>query len=236
MIKTRSLAVIPARGGSKSIPRKNIVPVGGRPLIAYTIEAALESGSFDRTVVSTDDDEIARISKSLGAEVFLRPEALARDETPSEPVISHALKEADPTSQGLFGIAMLLQPTSPLRSVEDIRMAVELIRSGRAKSVISVTSVGCLPYKSFFIDKNGELNGLMDNLSPFKRRQDLPESFKSNGAIYAVSVTDFMVNPRFFISPCLPLVMPAERSVDLDEPEDLLKIEALIKRSMDEAL
>src|ERR687888_1463258 len=130
------VALIPARGGSKGIPRKNLAPVVGRPLLAWTIDAALGSRTVTRTVVSTEDDEIAAAARELGAEVLARPPELAADDTPMQPVIAHAVEEL-----GAPEVLVLLQPTSPLRRAEHVDEAVELLLGSGADSVVSVVEV-----------------------------------------------------------------------------------------------
>jgi CMP-N,N'-diacetyllegionaminic acid synthase len=205
------LGLIPARGGSRAIPRKNIKRLNGKPLIAWTIEAALRSNSLGSVVVSTDDEEIARIAAELGAEVpFMRPRELARDDSPSIDLVLHALDQLPG-----FESVVLLQPTSPLRTTEDIDGCIELASDRGALSVVSVSPVGTHPFLMYRLGENQRLEKLVYG-PPVSRRQDLPPVFALNGAVYFAGA-EWLRQYRTFVSgDSIGYVMPAERSVDLD--------------------
>ena len=224
----RILAVIPARGGSKGIPKKNILPVGGKPLIAWTIEAALASKAITKSVVSSDDDEILQVAKRYGAELLKRPAALASDEAGSEGLLLHAL-DLEQEQGNSYDVVLLLQPTSPLRDANDIDKAAAQLRNSQAKALISVYTPEHTPYKAFKLNSEGKLEGLVDNKTPFMRRQDLPQTFMPNGAIYLVEVTHFQEKESFFCEEStIAYEMSKEKSLDIDTIEDLKKVEAVL--------
>lgn len=211
----RVLGLIPARGGSKSIPRKNLVDLGGRPLIAWTIQAALGS-NLTRVVVSTDDGEIADISKALGAEVpFRRPVELSSDSSLSIDVVLHALSELDEE----FDAVMMLQPTSPFRTLIDIESAIEII--GDASSVISVVPVGGThPARMKFIEDGILIDPPFAEAFENMPRQELRPMFIRNGAIYLTRIAD-LKKRTFKGAISRALVMPQERSINIDSYFDL---------------
>ncbi|HWR27323.1 MAG TPA: acylneuraminate cytidylyltransferase family protein, partial [Candidatus Thermoplasmatota archaeon] len=175
------LAIIPARSGSKRIPKKNIKMLYGKPLLAYTIDSVKNSCHVTRFVVSTEDNEIAKISQSYGAEVIIRPPELARDESPTEDVIINVLEQLKNKEQYSPDIIILLQPTSPLRTTDDIDGAIKTFLASSGDSLISVTEYGHTPYWAFRIEK-GFLKQEF-TLGPLKRSQDLPTLYRPNGAI-----------------------------------------------------
>lgn len=225
----RIVAIIPARGGSKGIKNKNIAPLCGKPLIAFSIEAARGSKYIAETVVSSDDEKILSISSELGATTLKRPSALATDTAPSEPVISHVLSQLK--SEGReFDIVMLLQPTSPLRISEDIDGAVEAFYSRHTEALISVYSPAHTPLKALMVNENGFLQGAFNNEAPFMRRQDLPDCYYPNGAICMIYVSLFMESGSLFADKTIPYIMPEERSLDIDTPQDIRAAEKYLRR------
>ena len=224
------LAIIPARGGSKRIPRKNIALVAGKPLIAWAIENAQQTKGVDRIVVSTDDLEIAEVSKKWGAEVpFIRPEEYARDETPGTDVILHAVRWLEENENYRPTSILLLQPTSPLREVEDIEKALELLNSGRTDSVVSVCPVHQHPYWMKKLDAEGRMSPFVEVAKEIDRRQDLPPVYGLNGAIYLVT-RDALMNGRSFYTPnTLATIMPEEHSLDMDTEWDLHVADLILK-------
>jgi CMP-N,N'-diacetyllegionaminic acid synthase len=219
----KTLALIPARGGSKGIPRKNIQPLAGKPLIAWTILAALDCHEFDRVVVTTDDEEIADISKLWGAEIpFMRPAELARDETPSMDVVLHALHHLPQ-----FDAVVLLQPTSPLRSKADIEACLAMANAQQADCVVSVSEPTQSPYWMFKLDENGRLNKLLAT-NDITRRQDLPPVYAINGALYFARTDWLLRNKTFLSQETLGYVMSAEKSLDIDTPFDWKLAELLL--------
>jgi CMP-N,N'-diacetyllegionaminic acid synthase len=216
------LALIPARGGSKGIPRKNIMPIAGRPLIAWTIAAAL-AARVDAVVVSTDDAEIADAARAAGATVpFLRPAALAADDTPGIDPVLHALDELPG-----FDTVLLLQPTSPLRSTADIDAALALKAATAAPSVVSVSEPATHPYWVYAIGPDGRMVPLIDQQKA-PRRQDLPAVHALNGALYLADSAWLQSGRRFVDANTRAFIMPPERSVDIDTPLDWLIAEALL--------
>ena len=226
------LALIPARGGSKGLPRKNIKPLLGKPLIAWTVEQAKNSKYIDKVVVSTDDEEIAEISKKYGAEVpFLRPKELARDDSPTIDAIIHAINWFEERGE-FFDILILLQPTSPLRTTEDIDNAIELFLNNKdALSLISVKENEHPPFWSLEIE-NKFLKPLFGEEYFKKRRQELPKSYMPNGAIF-ISYVDILKKYKTFYTPkTIAYIMPPERSIDIDNEFDFLLAEFILKNKM----
>lgn len=222
MSKSNVVALIPARGGSKGIPRKNLALCGGKPLIAYTIAAALGSSSLSRVIVSTDDNEIALVSRNLGAEVpFMRPPELSQDDTPMIAVLSHLLEwlaEHDSEPDAI----VLLQPTSPLRRSHQIDEAVELLFRTQASSVVSVVEV---PHQfnpvSVMTLENGRLVPYLDARQFVSRRQDKPRVYARNGPAILVSRPDTIRKQDLYGEYCVPYFMSRRDSLDVDEPFDL---------------
>ena len=217
------LGLIPARAGSKSIPKKNLVDLGGRPLIAWTIEAAVNS-SLSKVIVSTDSIEIAAACKSLGAEVpFMRPEKISLDDSLSIDVVIHALD----TLEEDFDSVMLLQPTSPFRSVSDINNAIQLL--AEADSVISVEAVeGMHPARMKFINTDGYLvDPLFAEEVENMPRQQLSPLYIRNGAIYLTKIES--IRQRTFKgAKSRALIMPSSRSINIDSEFDLQIARALL--------
>jgi len=215
------LAIIPARGGSKGIKKKNIINLAGKPLIAWTIEASLNSKYITKTIVSSDDSEILNISANYKAETIKRPKKLAQDTTPSEPVIKHTL---DSLSDELFDYIILLQPTSPLRDTKEIDNAFDLFFKSDATALISVCKTDNKILKAFTKDDNGYINGISDNRYPFMRRQDLPNTYMSNGAIYIIKVSKFIKINSLYTTKTIAYEMNDKNSFDIDTHSDLDKI------------
>ncbi len=218
MINQKSvLAIITARGGSKGVPRKNVLPVGGKPLIAWTIDEAKKSTYLDRIILSSDDDEIIDVAKNHGCEVpFVRPAEMASDTASSVDVVMHAIDGLDEE----YDIIVLLQPTSPLRLVEDIDgCIVSCEQSGGG--CVTVTESDKSPYWSYKVGENNVLDPLYANEHTKGRRQELEKTFVLNGAVYAVDRVRFIEEKTFVGDDTLALIMPRERSVDIDTPLDM---------------
>lgn len=238
-MKKKTLGIITARGGSKGIPRKNIKLLGGKPLIAHTIEAAKESGIFDRVILSTDDAEIAEVGKQYGAEVpFMRPIELAEDTTPTLPVLIHALEWLK-TNEGYEPEAVaILQPTSPLRRPEHLKDAHELFVDSGADSVVSMKEVPghYNPHWQFNLGEDGRI--AIFTGEPFsdivKRRQDLPKTYTRNGAIYLFK-TDllFQEPPSFYGDDVRAYVMDDASSVNIDTSADFKAAEVAMRQRKD---
>lgn len=216
--------IIPARGGSKGVPRKNIRLLGGQPLIAHTIRAALQSRLLDIVAVSTEDSEIAEVAAACGARVIHRPPSLATDTVQNTDVVRHALEVlGDEVSH-----VALLQPTSPLRRATDIDACLSLLLQGAARSVMSVTPVEHHPGKAVLLSDDGEARPFTSEADMEARRQDLPAVYRQNGAVYALRRGDFLALNRFIVFPCKVHVMPPEISIDIDSEFDLLLAERLL--------
>ncbi|HIP55463.1 MAG TPA: acylneuraminate cytidylyltransferase family protein [Arcobacter sp.] len=224
----RILAIIPARGGSKGLPRKNILDLLGKPLIAWTIEASLNSKYITKTIVSSDDDEILDISKTYKADTIKRPEILALDTTAIEPVIKHVIDELKKENQE-FDYLVLLQPTSPLRDVKNIDDAFDMLFKSDASALISVCEIDNKILKAFKQNKDGFIEGVSNNKYPFMRRQDLPKTYMSNGAIYIIEVDEFLRNDSFYSDRTISYLMDEIKSMDIDTKEDLEKVKEYLK-------
>lgn len=218
------LAIITARGGSKGVPGKNIREVGGLPLLAWTILAANQSVYIDRLILSSDDPLIIDVAKQFGCDVpFVRPAYLAEDTSTSADVVLHAINALEEK----YDLVVLLQPTSPLRTVGDIDNTIKLVQEGDALSAISVSRVEKPPEWMFEISCEGTLNPLMDNSVVPTRRQDAAELVMPNGAVYVVKVDEFIKNKQFITKNTRPYIMSEQRSIDIDTSDDLLYLEWL---------
>ena len=230
IVKPFVVGVITARGGSKSIPKKNIVPVAGKPLIAWTIETALQSPALSRVIVSTNDAEIAKVARQWGAEVpFLRPAELAQDNSPHIPVVVHAVEWLESHENMRPDYVLLLQPTSPLRSTEDIDNAIRLVLEKDADSVVSVCEALSHPYLTKRITANGRLEDFVPRPEGYLRRQALPPVYVVNGAIYLVRRDVLLEKQTFYTERTYAYVMPPERSLDIDTPWDLYLADLILR-------
>ena len=219
----RILSIIPARGGSKGLPRKNLIDLAGKPLIAWTIGSSLDSSYITKTIVSSDDDEILNIAKQYGADTIKRPDELSIDSTTSETVIKHVIDELKKNNQE-FDYLLLLQPTSPLRDVEDIDNAFNILFKRNATALISVCEIDNKILKAFEQSKDGYIKGISNNKYPFMRRQDLPKTYLSNGAIYIIRADAFIKEGSLFTDKAISYVMSKVKSLDIDNMEDLEKV------------
>lgn len=209
------LAIIPARGGSKGVPRKNIREVAGKPLIAWTIEEAKKSKYIDRLILSSDDAQIIAVAREWGCDVpFVRPAELSQDDTPGiEPVI-HAVQ-----SLPGYDYVVLLQPTSPLRKVEDIDGAIAFLVNQNAKACISVVEPDKSPFWMYSISNSGYIVPLLEG--NYARRQDIPSVYALNGAVYVAEVNWLLRKQAFVSDETVAYVMSKERSIDIDTETDL---------------
>jgi N-acylneuraminate cytidylyltransferase len=230
---TEVLAIIPARGGSKSIPRKNILDFAGYPLIAYSIAASLGSETVDRVIVSTDDEEIADISRSYGAETpFLRPAEFSQDETPDLPVFIHALEWLEREENYQPDIIIQLRPTSPLRKVSHIDQAVyQLLEKPQADAVRTVCIPFQNPFKMWQIQPDGFMQPLVD--LPFPEpynlpRQQLPEVYWQTGYVDAAWADTIRTKNSMTGDRILPLVIDPGDWIDIDSPADWQRAERLL--------
>jgi len=217
------LTLIPARAGSKGLPGKNIKELNGKPLIAYTIEAALSSKYLkkENILCSTDSEKIANVAKKYGAKVpFLRPAKYATDKATSISVAIHALNWMKKYQGKNYDYLLLLQPTSPLRKEKHIDEVIELMKNKRKDSIISITEPDIMPYNMKKIDGNGELVDFIEE-NNYKRRQDMPEIYGVNGAIY-LTRTDIILNKKnFYGEHCVGYLMDKKHSIDVDELFDI---------------
>lgn len=221
------IAIITARGGSKGLPRKNVLPFCGKPLIAHTIEAAQNSLAIDRIIVSTDDAEIARVAREFGAEVpFMRPAELASDAASSRDVILHALLFLEAKDRPVDAFC-LLQPTSPLRTATDIDGAFKIFQEKNADSVLSITPYDHPVQWAVEVQDNGTLQPRDKTMSG--RRQDLVEYYRPNGAVYMFRTDFFKKTETYFGANSYGYCMPLERSVDIDTPLDFVIAETVFK-------
>lgn len=220
------LAIIPARGGSKGIPRKNIKALAGKPLISWTINSAKQALCIDRTIVSTEDHEIASVARELGAEVpFMRPAELAADDTPGIAPVLHAISQLPG-----YDWVLLLQPTSPLRSTGDIDGIWQLCQERGALSAVSVSEVEKHPYWMYLCNSAQRLEPFIKGRPNVTQRQNLQPAYALNGALY-LAKTDWLLEQQDFIGPeTLGYIMPPDRSVDLDTPLDWRWVEFLIEK------
>jgi CMP-N,N'-diacetyllegionaminic acid synthase len=224
--------VIPARGGSKGVPRKNIRLLGGKPLIAHTIESALACPIITDLVVSTDDPEIRSISLQCGAQVpFIRPAELATDTSLAVPTIQHAVQEMEKIQDGKYDYIIMLQPTAPLRTSEDLIKALTQLIESKADGIISIVHVdNWHPMKM----KRFVENWLIDYEKPPMEnppRQILPPVYMVNGAIYATRRDVFIDRGSFQGDRCLGYIMPPERSVNIDNEIDFMIAEYMLNRT-----
>ena len=230
------LGIITARGGSKGVPGKNLKLLGGKPLLAYTVEAAVDT-AVDRLILSTDDPKIADAGRALGCDVpFMRPPELARDETPHLPVIQHAVRWLQEQQGYVADVVVTLQPTSPLRSAIDISGALRMLELSGADSVVSVTEVSphAHPMRMLRLDAQG-LATLFVTGDPVRmrinRRQDMPPALVMNGAVYACRTAVLSGDaPSLYGDRVVAYPMPADRSISIDSLEDWAEAEAALAR------
>ncbi|MBL8161427.1 MAG: acylneuraminate cytidylyltransferase family protein [Anaerolineae bacterium] len=223
------VGIIPARGGSKTIPRKNVQPFLGKPLIAWTIESALNSQVLDRVIVSTEDEEIAGIAQEYGAEVpFLRPDGLAHNSTPLIKVILHAIDWLESQDQMPDGI-MMLSPTNPLRAPEDIQAAVRMVRENNAVSVASMFQPSTNPYACGFVTRGGTVFGVPLMNRKDQRHQSLPSFMALNGAIYLASPSTFRETKALITHSSQIYTMPPERAIEVITPWDFYMAELVMR-------
>lgn len=211
--------MIPARGGSKGIPRKNLAPLGGKPLLAWTLEVARESGALTRLVVSTDDEEIARLAEAYGAEVLLRPAELAADDTPMVDVVRHAV-----AAVGHCDVVVVLQPTSPFRRPHHVDEAVRLLADTGADAVVSVVEV---PHQFRPESLMDIVDGRLVARGSARSRQDKPVVYARNGPAVLVRRADRLLDD-LYEGDCRPYLMSLRESVDVDGLADLELAERLL--------
>lgn len=226
MIERKVVGIIPARGGSKGIPNKNIVNLCGKPLIHYTIDAAIESNVFDNIIVTTDCNMISRAVKHYkDISIVKRPDDLATDKALTIDAILHVISQQKDNNCDII----LLQPTSPLRKASHIKDSYSLFKRKSAKSLISITKEMHTPFKNFIIDDNGFVSPLFSINHLSLPRQSLPEVARQNGAIYIAHAEDLIKHNSFYIEPAIGYEMSYETSVDIDTKQDLKNVESRLK-------
>lgn len=227
------LGVIPARGGSKSVPRKNIRLLADKPLIAYTIETAQNCKMLNRTVVSTDDEEIADIAKKYGGDVpFMRPKDLALDVTPMFPVLQHAVSFIEKNENVPVDVIVLLDPTSPSRRIEDIEECIQKLERENVDSVVTICEVDHNPYFVMMELDGDRLVPLIKSDKVITRRQDAPIVYRLNAAVYAIKRDVLMNADKIITDNTLAVIMPTERSIHIDHEIDFEFAEYLLEKGL----
>lgn len=224
--KKKYLSIIPARGQSKRVKNKNILPLNGKPLIAYTINSALKSKYLDKVFVSSDNTAILEMSKRFGAETLKRPRNLAKDTSTTFDVIKHAIKNI----KG-FEYVVVLQPTSPLRDEKHIDKAINFLKKKKADAVISVCKEDHSPLWSNVLPKDKSLKGFLKEEIVNKRSQDLKNYYRLNGAIYICKIKKLLEKKSFFLKDNIyAFEMSREKSIDIDTKLDFILAEFLLSR------
>ena len=222
------LVIIPARGGSKRLPRKNLLDLCGKPLIAWSIEAALKSKYISKVIVSSDDEEILNIAKEYKADFIKRPDELASDTATTFDALKHTLENVEK-----YDYVVLLQPTSPLRTEKHIDEAIELLKEKNADAIISVCEMEHSPLWSNTLDEDLNMSNFLRDEVLNKRSQDLPKYYRLNGAIYICKTDKLLQNESFFLKENIyAYKMNKKHSVDIDEEIDFIiarEIKRLIK-------
>jgi CMP-N-acetylneuraminic acid synthetase len=224
------VAIVPARGGSKGIPKKNIALLAGKPLLSYSIEVGLESSLIDRVFVSTDDEEIAKVALSFDAEILHRPKELAGDDTPDLPVFQHAISYLE--DQGYHPeILVNLRPTCPLRDVKDVNSAIQKMVDSNCDAVRTITTVKHHPYWMGKL-KNDRLFPFIDGIDVQKyyQRQLLPDAYIINGGVDVMRAENIIKNKSLYGNDIRAVFMPPERSIDIDTNLDLRIAETILSQ------
>jgi len=228
-----TLAVVPARGGSKGLPGKNLRELAGLPLIVHSLRLAALCPEIARTVVSTDSDEIAAVARELGTEVLERPAELALDETPMLPVLRHALAQLDPDG-ATYELLLLLDPTSPARMPEDVARAHRLLRGApEADGVVAVSEPPFNPIWHAVVERDGFLEPLLPEARSYGRRQDVPRVLRINAALYLFRASFLLeAGESWLDGRHLALEIPERRAVHIDDEADLWLFGALLEAGM----
>jgi len=221
------LAIIPARGGSKRLPRKNILDLCGKPLIAWSIEAGLKSQYIDKVVVTSDDDEILAISKKYGADIINRPDELASDTSTTFDAIKHTIDNLN-----TYDYVVLLQPTSPLRDEMHIDEAIELLESKNTDAIVSVCEMDHSPLWSNTLPDDGSMSNFMRDEVLNKRSQDLEKYYRLNGAVYICKTEKLLEEKSFFLKENIcAYKMNKKNSIDIDDEIDFKMAELLMDKN-----
>lgn len=219
------LGMIPARGGSKSIPGKNTRPLAGQSLIERAFRSAAASGALDRIVLSSDDAKALRIADGIGLESITRPESLSRDDTPMLPVALHLLDELKIRDGWKADALMVLQPTSPLRRPEHIQRAVALLAKGDAVCSVIQLPQDLSPHYVMRIRQDGYLDYFLPDGARFIRRQDVPRAYKREGTIFLTRTSALREHKSFYGSCCVPMELEEDESMNIDEPHEWAEAE-----------
>ena len=221
------LAIIPARGGSKRLPNKNILNLSGKPMIAYSIEAGLNSKYINTVVVTSDSDEILQISKDYGANTIKRPDYLSTDESSSFDAIQHTIKAFEQ-----YQYVILLQPTSPLRTSKDIDNAIELLEEKNADAIISVCEVDHPVQWATTLNDNLNLDSFIKNIDT-KRSQDQEKHYRLNGSIYISKTNELLKEKTFFLKEnSYAYIMDKQNSIDIDDKVDFIIAKAILENNL----
>jgi CMP-N-acetylneuraminic acid synthetase len=226
----RILAIIPARAGSKGLPGKNIRVLAGRPLIGWSIAAARQCSMIDHVIVSSDGDAILEVARAEGADVVRRPAALAADDSLPKDAVRHVLNELETRGHAPFDVVVLLQPTSPLRTAGDITACIDVLQDRNADSVATAAEVEHHPARIWTLDGDGRPSPYREGDCIWAPRQALEKAFALNGAVYAVRVGPFLADPTpsFIFGDSRLVIMPRERSIDIDTLFDFRIAEQLL--------
>ncbi len=228
------ISIIPARGGSKGVPGKNIKELRGKPLIQYSIEQSLEVEEIDRTIVSTDDEEIRQVAERAGAEVMIRPKELAADDSLVIDAIRYTVREVEKEG-GEVGIIVMLEPTSPIREKEVIKKAIDILVQKMADSVATFSETDLPPHRMWKLENN-QVEPFFEGANPWLPRQTQPQAYKLNGQVYALTrkilfeddgATSFLLGRKY------PIVTSKEKAVDIDTELDFKLIEFLMEAEED---
>jgi CMP-N-acetylneuraminic acid synthetase len=227
----KTLGLIPAKGGSKRLHRKNILNLGGKPLLGWAIHSALESRVIDKVVVSTDDNEIAKVATKYGADVpFMRPKELSIDPAGVVDVGLHAINQLDSNLTEFDKIVILL-PTCPFRTAGDIKNAFDLFTKMKGKFLMSVSEYSHTPFSAMGISSNNYLTPYFEQYIG-KKSQELPISYRANGAIHILDVKSFVKYKSYYKKPLIGFPMPFLRSIDIDTKDDLLFADFILKQGL----
>ena len=224
------VSIIPARGGSKGVPRKNIRLLAGKPLIYYAIQPSLNCSQISHTFVSTEDEEIAQVAKDLGAEVIPRPLELAQDTTPDLPVLEQAIKFMEQQLHLFPDFIVFLRPTQPLRTKEDIEQSLAVIQETAAESVHTIHEAKEHPYWMNVLDENNQLQPFVPEGWNYARRQDLPKVYKSNGLVDVMTRDLILVKKKKRGDIQQAVITEKERGVDIDSEFDFLLAETYLRQ------
>lgn len=228
------LGLIPAKGGSTRLPRKNILPLGGRPLIAWTIDAMRAAGVIDRIIVSTEDEKVATIARAYGAETpFLRPLHLACDPAGVVEVCLHALDELEARGEH-YDILVICLPTCPFRNGRDIRDALALFRKAGTRFLMSIAEFDHTPFAALRMDTQGQIEPWFPEYFG-RKSQELPQAYRPNGAIHVLDIPVFRQVRSYIATPLVGYVMPYSRSIDIDTEDDLRLAEWMVRSGMIDA-